>query len=211
MPARSGLALGSALLLTASTVWARVESTPVERLEVLLTTARTLSDTARTSMLEEATAIWQRQGLAIDWLPPTTVLPVSRNRLRVLVVERRQPMADSGDCYAVGELVRPDGTHPVAFVSIDNATRLIASVRGNRVHDLIAFDDRRLGVVLGRILAHEIGHHVLNTATHARTGLMRPHFSPYEFIDLRPGAFVLDHAAAAWLRTERVDPFAYVR
>ena len=129
----------------------------------------------------------------------------------MLVVERRQPRADSADCYAVGELIRPEGTHPVALVSIDSAMRLIASVRGNRVHDLIAFDDRRLGVVLGRILAHEIGHHVLNTATHARTGLMRPHFSAHEFIDLRDGTFVLDRAAAAWLRTERVDPFAYVR
>jgi hypothetical protein len=159
-------------------------------------------------MLEEAAAIWRRQGVAIDWLPPTTVLPVSRGRLRVLVVERRQTTAQSADCYAVGELLRPEGTHPVALVSIDNAMRLIASMRGNRVHDLIAFDDRGLGIVLGRILGHEIGHHLLNTPTHSRSGLMRPHFSPYEFIDLREGAFVLDHAAAAWLRTERVDPFA---
>jgi len=63
--------------------------------------------------------------------------------------------------------------------------------------------------VLGRALAHEIGHYLLDTHTHARTGLMRPNFNALEFTDLRNSTFALDHAAAAWLRTRDVDKFAY--
>ena len=49
--------------------------------------------------------------------------------------------------------------------------------------------ERRLGIVLGRALAHEIGHFLLGTHTHASRGLMRPHFDAIEFTDLRDGIF----------------------
>jgi hypothetical protein len=84
-------------------------------------------------------------------------------------------------------------------------------MRGRAGYELIAVDERRLGIVLGRALAHEIGHYLLDTETHARIGLMRPHFSADEFSDLRDGTFALDAAAAAWLRTRDVEKFAYAR
>jgi hypothetical protein len=53
--------------------------------------------------------------------------------------------------------------------------------------------------VLGRALAHEIGHFLLGTRTHAERGLMRAQFTAKEFVDLRPGTFTLDTKATAWL------------
>ncbi len=111
----------------------------------------------------------------------------------------------------MGELVRTNNSHPVALISIESAQRLVDSVRGRVGYELIILDDRRLGIVLGRALAHEIGHFLLDTHTHARNGLMRPQFDALEFTDLREGGFALDHAAAAWLRTREVDKFAYAR
>jgi hypothetical protein len=58
-----------------------------------------------------------------------------------------------------------------------------------------------LGTVLGRAMAHELGHYFLDTATHASRGLMRARFEPGEFSDIRSTAFALDAEAVAWLRS----------
>ena len=161
-------------------------------------------------MINEASAIWRRQGILLDWVPPNAERPVSSNRLRVLIVPKRLMVARSADTTAVGELVRPLNGHPIALISIESAQHLVASMRGRAGYELIAVDEGRFGIVLGRALAHEIGHFLLGTHTHARIGLMRPTFNALEFTDPRDGTFALDHDAADWLRTRRVEKFAYV-
>ena len=150
-------------------------------------------------------------GWAIDWLAPTEVRPSASNRLRVLVVQSRPTTSRADQPFAVGELVRPISGHPVALISIESAKRLVRSLRGRAGYELIAIDERRLGVVLGRALAHEIGHYLLDTHTHATNGLMRPQFDALEFTDLRVGTFALDTDAEDWLRSRRADTFAYAR
>ncbi len=54
----------------------------VSKVELLLTTAPTLSRVARSAMIEEAAEIWERQGVAIDWLSATIGRPSASNRLR---------------------------------------------------------------------------------------------------------------------------------
>jgi hypothetical protein len=99
----------------------------------------------------------------------------------------------------------------VVLISIGGAQRLMSSVRRRAGYELITIDERRLGIVLGRALAHEIGHYLLETHTHASTGLMRPNFNALEFTDLRSGTFALDDDAAVWLRTRDVEKFTYAR
>jgi len=53
--------------------------------------------------------------------------------------------------------------------------------------------------VLGRAVAHEIGHYLLHTNTHAPYGLMRANIDAREFADLRAGTFRLDRAAQVHL------------
>ena len=141
-------------------------------------------------------------------LPPPS-RPVASNRLRVLIAQEPLAVDPAIEPVAIGELVRPSSGHPVALISIEAAKHLVSSVPGRVGEELAAVDERRLGKVLGRTLAHEIGHYLLDTPTHARSGLMRPNFDAFEFIDLRDGAFALDRAAAAWLRTRDVEKFAY--
>ena len=97
-----------------------------------------------------------------------------------------QPRTQS-ETVTVGELLRPANGHAMAMMSVASAERLVASARGRAGYDLVNVDDRRLGLVLGRALAHEIGHYLLDTHTHARHGLMRPQFNALEFTDLRDG------------------------
>ena len=37
-----------------------------------------------------------------------------------------------------------------------------------------------VAVLLGRVAAHELGHLMMHTTAHARRGLMRPNWTPYE-------------------------------
>jgi len=225
MCSRCGCALGAfmALAVGSLTVSAHPEEALRDvRLEVLVTAAPSLPQSARTSMMNEAAGIWRGHGVVIDWLPATAVLPHSPHRLRALVVERRQPLLSHGEPLTVGELVRPSNGHAMAIMSIDSARRLMASVRGRAGYDLATVDHRRLGLVLGRALAHEIGHYLLETPTHASYGLMRPQFDALEFTDFRTAAFALDRTASNWLKShlnlgamsnQRVEPsrFAYAR
>ena len=187
----------------------RAAPRPIGRLDVLLTTDPHLSASARAAMMSEADAIWRRHGIVIEWLPPAAVRPAAPHRLRVLVVHKRLAVDPSLEPVAIGELMRPPGGHPVAMISIEAARHLVSSVAGRFGEDLAAVDERRLGKVLGRTLAHEIGHYLLDTPTHAQRGLMRPHFDAFEFTDLRDGTFVLDNDAATWLRTPDAEKFVY--
>jgi hypothetical protein len=183
-------------------------SAPVTRVEVLLTVATTLPAATRATLMDEAAAIWRRQGVAIEWLPASDDMPRAANRLRALVVDRPARRHVDGP-FAIGELVLTSNSHPIALVSIERAAWLLASARGPTTSELVAVSEHRLGIVLGRALAHEIGHLLLGTATHARSGLMRPHFDAIEFTDLRDGIFALDQDAATWLRTGSAEKFAY--
>jgi hypothetical protein len=57
----------------------------------------------------------------------------------------------------------------------------------------------KLGVVLGRAVAHEIGHYLLQSNSHSPYGLMRASIDAREFADLRTGAFRLDRESQAFL------------
>ncbi len=174
-------------------------------LEVLLTVAPSLPEAARAPFLDEVTAIWKSQGVTIEWLSPTEWLcPIGNGRtrggrLRVLVFPRSDSASSERNTMAVAELLRPDSGHAVAIAYIAVAKRIVEDALP-RFPPLTALDHYRLGLVLGRAVAHEIGHYLLGTHTHARRGLMRPRFDSREFSDLRPGAFKLDPDAARWLK-----------
>lgn len=181
---------------------------PALQLEVMLTTSDTLPGSARTALIRETESIWRRHGVMIHWLPSSDSSLPGKYRLRALVVEKRSIPRTAGE-FAIGELVGLAGSDPVAFVSIEDAQRLVSWTRRDVGYDLVALEERRLGVTLGRALAHEIGHFLLGTKTHARSGLMRSQFNAAEFTDLRDGTFALDQDALDWLRLRDVEQFAY--
>ncbi len=175
-------------------------SKPTAILEVRLSVPPTLPDRVRTTLANEVTAIWQRQAVSIKWTTGAADAQESGRPFRLLVVPGRGTGASLDEKAAtVGELLRsPDG-HPVAFASLDVAERIVREAQGSGPSPPDALSYYRLGLVLGRAAAHEIGHFLLDTHTHARRGLMRARFEPVEFVDTRSGTFVLDQDAGAWL------------
>jgi len=167
--------------------------------DVRLATSAQLPPLSRVSLIDEVNAIWRREGVRLRWPldPATSAAPDFA--LRVLVVQKELPAGGLEHQWPVGELLFDQSDHPVAVASMDAAERIIdAAVRPDEPGALRA---RRLGTVLGRTVAHEMGHYLLNTSSHARRGLMRARIDARDFADLRSGAFFLDTPAGDWIRS----------
>ena len=158
--------------------------------DALLTVSSELPEVSRRALLAEAESIWREAGIAIRWTDGQNT--VRSRPLRVLVV-RRPAAPGHGGNWVVGELLRFDDGGAIALASIARAEEIVQAARGGRAP--VAPESvvqHRLGVVLGRAVAHEIGHYLLESGAHASQGLMRATFQPREFTDLRSGTFDLD-------------------
>jgi hypothetical protein len=167
-------------------------------LRLRVTVDARLPASARTGLCREAASIWRSAGVELDWASGSAELAADGRTLRLLVVERPGAPSRAGS-FAVAELIRLDGGAAVAIASIDRARQVVENTTGTSPLRPARWDDNLVGVVLGRAIAHEIGHFLLSTQTHAKHGLMRAQFSPHEFTDLRSTTFALDAEAAAWL------------
>lgn len=190
--------VGSALL-AAAVVARDADAEPQRVLAVRLTTTSAMAAPTRVSLVHEVEAIWSRSGVHIEWLPAVVPEVPERPALRVLVASssgsRRR-----GDVHTwpVAELLDDQSGHAVALASVA-AAREVLAVAG-RSHEPSVLVERRLGVVLGRAVAHEIGHFLLGSSAHGRRGLMRAAIPAADFADLREGGFWLDAEATRWVR-----------
>jgi hypothetical protein len=172
---------------------------PLFSLRAPLTVAPNLPDVSRHALISEAERIWKREGVALEW--PTGPADGSAS-LRVLVIARREAvMKGTRERWPVAELVPQAEQRALAIASIASAERVLDEASAGR--QLLMRPESaeyRLGVVLGRAVAHEIGHYLLATATHADHGLMRAAIDAHEFADPAARTFGLDETAGAWLR-----------
>jgi hypothetical protein len=167
-------------------------------LNLRLTVSTDLPGVSRSALIKETESIWREAHIELRWLAGSAE-PGSGQTLRVLVTPRAVASTTESHQWAVGELLRFDGRSAIAVASITGAQRIVNETRQFRLIDQPAFRDHRLGVVLGRAVAHEIGHYVLGTNTHAPYGLMRAAIDAREFADLQAGTFRLDREAQAHL------------
>jgi hypothetical protein len=179
---------------------ARVAGPPAFPLSARLTVSPDLPALSRRVMIAEAEGIWRREGVALTW-PAIRATEATSAPLRVLVIARREA-ADTGNdqLWPVGELVAQTEHRALAIASIAGAERVLFEARRHRLLESPAVAQYRLGVVLGRAMAHEIGHYLLNTPTHAQDGLMRAAIDAPEFADPAAQTFGLDRRASQWLR-----------
>jgi len=171
--------------------------TSARELTLTLASTQPLPSASASALIAEATAIWKESRVALRW-----VAAGSEEQHAVLRVLVKAGLVPSGELspLTVGELVRGEGSRALATASITGARRIVDE-SGWRFDDLPAMRERRLGLVLGRAVAHEIGHYLLGTNTHSTQGLMRARIDAREFADLRSGSFRLDRAAQARLDT----------
>jgi hypothetical protein len=198
-----GIALAATLALSPR-VPAAASSTPppLLNLDVLLTISPDLSALSQRALIAETERIWRREQVALRWPSVRGGEERPDAPLRVLVIARPSTASFEDGRWPVGELLPQDGRRALAIASISGAQRVVLEAASRyQVLDLPALADYRLGLVLGRAVAHEIGHFLLATATHAERGLMRATIDAREFADTGAGGtFGLDADAGRWLR-----------
>jgi hypothetical protein len=175
------------------------------RLDVLLTVAPDLPAQARATLLGEAARIWQRERVELHWAAPRGGVDAPSAPIRVLVIPRNEAAATQDARWPVAELLQHSRPRALAIASISAARRVVSEASRYRLLELPSLTEHRLGLVLGRAVAHEIGHFLLATPTHAEHGLMRASVDADEFVAVGGEMFALDGDASQWLRQRLGD------
>lgn len=184
---------------------ADVPSAQATVLNLRLTISNELPGVAQRALINETESIWKEAHVQLRWLEASGRIDTDRP-LRI-VVTRRAVTATDEHRWPVGELLRFGNDGAVAMASITAALRIVEESQQQSLMGLPAMRQYKLGVVLGRAVAHEIGHYLLETNGHTPHGLMRASIDAREFADLRTGAFRLDRESQAYLaaRASRND------
>jgi hypothetical protein len=126
------------------------------------------------SAMEEAAGIWAAYGVDVHRSGASDVSGDGAVRLVVMLADRPDRRIAKA---ALGSIVFVDDVPEPAIVMYRSAiTAVLSTVTLNGSNDRewpTALHDLVLGRVLGRALAHEIGHFLLQSRDHAATGLMR--------------------------------------
>ena len=148
---------------------------------VEFTAADHLSGPAFRTMREEATRIWLRHGVALTWSaqPAGTACDAT---VPLVFDEERMASVSSGKYKDALAITVFSGQSRVVYVSVPRAFKMLSQVREFTRIDTDGERDVRGGMLIGRIVAHELGHVLLTTMSHSRTGLMRPVFGPRDVL-----------------------------
>ena len=87
-----------------------------------------------------------------------------------------------------------------SYVDIDRKAGTVATVFADRVAALARAGGADEGALLGRAMAHEVGHLLLGTRDHGRDGLMRGQWTTIELARNRPWEWTLSRKEGAKMR-----------
>ena len=176
---------GVFLILAATSVAsAAVIDVPVTPLVVRLYGDPPLSPYESQSALEEAKAILAHAGFAPEWItcaagvttPHRCTLPLSGAELAVRFA------TPPPHAHTVGSL-------PLGYSLVDAETQsgALATVYLDRIKWLARASTAHIATLLGRAIAHELGHLLLGTPQHGRFGVMRAIWSTQMVRNSGPG------------------------
>lgn len=157
-------------------------------------TSPDLPGEALRAALDVAKAVFAAASVDITWKvcgPSECNTPPSPTELLVRFVDSR---GRSLDTRWLGE----------ALIDMQKRTGVMATVFLDRVLHLARTLEIDQRILLGRTIAHEIGHLLLATSAHGESGLMRELWSREELIGGRPDDWVLHSFEAAAIRQRLV-------
>jgi hypothetical protein len=158
------------------------------QLGVRLVPAKNVDASIREAAQEEVEELWRPYGVDIvwekEWLEGGD--PRDKPELFVFFVDRELENPRSS-ATPVAWILFVEGTpRQLINVSVSAARRLMNDAPWHNDRPLrmapTSAQDRLLGRMIGRALAHEIGHYLLASSKHANSGLMKPLISPAEFV-----------------------------
>ena len=169
-----------------------------------------ISPKLEASAIEEARLIWARYGVDIHACGRCDVGTGRDVTLAVTLVDYRPPNLGT---KALGSIQFVDGVPEPAIAIYPNAIASLVStveIFGMKQRAWpAAFRDVIVGRALGRALAHEIGHFLLRTRQHSKTGLMQALQPVRNLVDRENRRFALSaHELTSLERYRRFMPIS---
>ena len=194
------LLLAAILHLTAGGLWAGAQPPDRAAIRIRLEpeTTDNLSGIAWTAMTEQLREIWRPEGVDVRWKGDDDA--VADVTLPVIFSERELRKHDTkeGDAFGVTLFA---GRSQRIVISISRARQVVWSHRGLAdSRDAMVLDIAH-GRLLGRVLAHEVGHAILLTLRHSPRGLMSSHLERRDVPPLGDSRFALTVAERERLAT----------
>lgn len=137
---------------------------------------------------KEIEGVWAEQGVTIAWTSKPT--PAS---VRVVIDRPVTPLprASVEGIWSVAHARVVEGhIVPPIYASVDAAERVVRAADQSSGR---TSSGPVLPRVLGRAIAHELAHLLLDTRAHTDRGLLRERFTAAEFVAPNPEQFALDH------------------
>jgi len=154
-----------------------VRSDGLQAVPIAVLAPREVTDSLVHRICAEASAIWESAGVAVVCQRVGSEAEASDWPLDVTLDDRRARVAPRG---ALGWITfrtnRPD---PSIHLSRACAEDLLRTTPG-LMNKTIASHEILIGRALGRALAHELGHYLLQSKVHTSRGLMRRDWSPVD-------------------------------
>lgn len=157
----------------------------------------------------EVDEIWRRHRITIEWVATELRATTDRPDLIVGFADRpptaRTPERRRGK-GPIAWIMFHDG-RPTSFIQISQRAALaVLDSRSSwdglpTTRSMPEMRDRALGRIIGRALAHEIGHYLLGSNGHASSGLMRASLPDEELVAIGRIRMTLDTRDAKVLRT----------
>lgn len=138
---------------------------------------------------KEIEGVWAEQGVTIAWTSKPT--PAS---VRVVIDRPVTPLPQAsveGNWSVAHARVVQGHIVPPIYASVDAAERVVRAA--DQSSSGRASSGPVLPRVLGRAIAHELAHLLLDTRAHTDRGLLRERFTAAEFAAPDPEQFALDH------------------
>lgn len=149
-----------------------------------------LSDIERVMALDVAEDVLSTASVGVSWTicEPRQCLTPAPAALKIRIVHSSDSSVSDASHLGEALIDSASGTGVLATVFIDRTRRLAGH---------LGIDHR---VLLGRTIAHELGHLLLATPTHGPAGLMREIWSRDELLGTRRSDWVFDPLDAAVIR-----------
>ena len=142
---------------------------------IRVTTRDHLSGPAFKTVQNEASRIWLRHGVVLAWIQAAAE---HCDTVEEIVFDDDELIKLAGGRVDTA-LARTVflGRSRTIYVSVPRAFEMLAQLKDKFVtYSNDGESDFRGGTLLGRVVAHELGHVLLTTMAHSKTGLMRPVF-----------------------------------
>jgi hypothetical protein len=149
-------------------------------IDVVTTSTLPSSSPIVSDALEEAASIWSTVGISVQWRRTDSSIVHPSPNLVVIVDDEIGVAKDDGVSLGWISFNASGVPERTIHLSRSNGIRLLDTV--SKYSSLpVKAQDALVGRALGRALAHEMGHYLLQTPAHSPVGLMRARRSVDDF------------------------------